>query len=270
MRFDLLNHGNGRVVAVVLLVAALIVAIGSFNHERPLTLREESAKMAEIARESGEAITKYAVHIEIDKNGHVLVTKKFSANVQHKWFKLGGFFEYPVKRTLPDGTAISTKFRLMSITRDGKKDTTEEYPLSKFMTRRYIYGKTNLAKGLHTFEIKYQLKDIVDHYVDSDRLMLPVVEEGWRVPVKEVAVRVSFPPQVMISQVSGRGLTNSTEVLSNTDRPNNQLILWTNGELKPFEGMGVEVRLPPGAVKRVGKVVFMENPAVQKTDLPLN
>lgn len=139
-----------------------------------------------------EQINSFHADINIQLDGSVIITE--TLNIRHEGIKIRrGFI-----RSLP--TNSGEKYQLISVKRNGR-------PEPSFVEQPYGFYEINTGDDSFlpkpadsTFEIKYQVWNVLRKYDTHDELYWNVTGDNWDFPILKASAQVHFPQGVQLSK----------------------------------------------------------------------
>ncbi len=205
------------------------------------------------AAQAAEKITNFDVHIDVQKNGDLIITETIDLISEGYEIQRGIFRELP--RTYKFmGVTQDYEYDLISISRDGQPENYSRQTNGNAIVWRIGNRNIFLKDGPHKYEIKYRVADQIRHHYDGD---VPVKDEVywnatgsyWAFPIEKARVKLSFPQGVNIleQQAYTGGFGNSGS--NYTARQNRYDIVYeTSRPLNVREGITVAASVEPGVL----------------------
>lgn len=144
---------------------------------------------------SSEQINTFHADINIQLDGSVIITE--TLNIRHEGHKI----KRGIVRTLP--TNSGEKYQLISVKRNGVTEPS-------FVKRTYGHYHINtgnesfLPRPMEsTFEIKYQVWNVLRKYDTHDELYWNVTGDDWDFPILKASARVYLPNGVQLTKKTG-------------------------------------------------------------------
>ena len=184
-----------------------------------------------------EQINSFHADINIQLDGSVIITE--TLNIRHEGIKIRrGFI-----RSLP--TNSGEKYQLISVKRNGR-------PEPSFVEQPYGFYEINTGDDSFlpkpadsTFEIKYQVWNVLRKYDTHDELYWNVTGDNWDFPILKASAQVYLP--------QGAEITKQTSFIGRKNSKNNGLYhqngLWSAPKpLSPGEQLTIVAGFTPNVV----------------------
>jgi hypothetical protein len=215
-------------------------------------------------RAPGEKIISFAADITVHEDTSIEVREEFVVHSEETYFKWGMIRHLPItanerwdKRFAgewKDDTGIRVK--ILEVTEDGERISYEQGSGAGYAQLQIGKRDAPLARGDHTFVIKYLAEGAPRSLADHDELYWNVLGHYLDLPVGEAKVRVHLPAGVPTEEihpdahVGGRGVSNprnpDTELTREEESPGTASYRATN--LGPAQSLSVAVSWPKGFV----------------------
>jgi len=197
-------------------------------------------------------IEEFDAHVEIQSDGGLRVTETITA-----------FFSVPkhgIYRTIPIHYNVayhqySLRFRLLSVTdADGAE---RQAKLSKDgFSQRIRIGRSDVkVRGAQVYKITYEVYRAILHEQDRTVLRWNATGNEWGVPINQSTVTVGLPMPLSDDSVAydaWTGAYGATAKDYTSGRVDDSTIEFRTGNLRPREGITIEVSMPESAVSQVG------------------
>jgi hypothetical protein len=177
---------------------------------------------AGVTRAPGERIISFATDITVREDTSIEVREEFTVHSEGSYFKWGMVRHLPISSNerwdkrfggeWKDDTGIRVK--ILEVTEDGERVSYEQGSGWGYGQLRIGKMDVPLARGDHTFVIKYLAEGVLRSLADHDELYWNALGYYFDLPVEEATVRVHLPaglPQDEIQPegyVGGRGVSN--------------------------------------------------------------
>jgi hypothetical protein len=226
-------------------------------------------------RAPGERIVSFAADITVHEDTSTEVREEFVVHSEGTYFKWGMIRHLPItgnerwdKRFAGEWKDDSgIRLKILEVTEDGERVSYEQGSGAGYA--QLEIGKRNvpLARGDHTFVIKYLAESVPRSLADHDELYWNVLGHYFDLPVEEATVRVHLPSGVPteeiqpVAYVGGRGVSNprnpDTELTREEESPGTASYRATN--LGPAQSLSVAVSWPKGFVTPPKMGVFVRD-----------
>jgi uncharacterized membrane protein YgcG len=192
-----------------------------------------------------EGIPEYAVRIEIEPSGDILVTERivydFGAAERHGIFRV-----IPFRFPFDDGHDRIYEIEVIDVV--GSAGTPDEFEREEDGGILNIrIGDPDLTiTGRHTYTIRYRVAGALNGFADHDELYWNTVGTEWPVPIDRASAEVTAPvPITQVTCFAGAAGSNLTCAKSKTD---GRKATFSQRDLPPSNGLTVVVGFPTGAV----------------------
>ncbi len=151
-----------------------------------------------------EKITRFDVDIDVQTDGDIRVTETIAVISEGKMIRRGIFRDLPA--TYGDdktGGALPYQYDVISVTRNGDK---EPYEIStEGNAKRIRIGNPDrrLARGAHTYSIRYEVKNQIRYQDGFDELYWNATGTYWDFPIDEVEVTITLPDGARVLEKNG-------------------------------------------------------------------
>ncbi len=173
-------------------------------------------------RAPGEKIVSFATDIAVHEDTSIEVREEFIVHSEETYFKWGMIRHLPITSNerwdkrfggeWKDDTGIRVK--ILDVTQDGGRVSFEQSHGAGYAQLRIGKANAPLARGDHTFVIKYLAEGVLRSRADHDELYWNVLGHYLDLPVDEAAFHVHLPAGVPTEEiqpdayVGGRGVSN--------------------------------------------------------------
>jgi hypothetical protein len=215
-------------------------------------------------RAPGEKIDSFAADITVHEDTSTEVREEFVVHSEETYFKWGMIRHLPITSNerwdkrfggeWKDDTGIRVK--ILEITEDGERVSYQQGSGAGYAQLQIGKIDVPLARGDHTFVIKYEAEGVPQSLGDHDELYWNMLGHYLDLPVEEATVRVHLPAGVPTEEihanayVGGRGVSNprnpDTELTREEDSMDAASYRATN--LGPAQSLSVAVSWPKGFV----------------------
>jgi len=195
-----------------------------------------------------ERINSYDVIIDVQKDGDFIVTETISVNAEGRQIRRGIFRDLP-RFKLDDGDTIPYQYKILSVTRNGKKEPFRNENQGNAKNVRIGDADVFLPSGEHVYEIQYEVKNEVRYFDSYDEVYWNVTGTYWAFPIDMASATIKLPPGANIQEHStytgSRGSTGSDAKYS---RANGNYVFTTTRPFKPREGLTVSLTFDKGLI----------------------
>jgi predicted membrane protein DUF2207 len=177
---------------------------------------------AGVTRAAGERVISFATDITVREDTSIEVREEFTVHSEGTYFKWGMIRHLPISSNerwdkrfggeWKDDTGIRVK--ILEVTEDGERVSYDQGSGWGYGQLRIGKMDVPLARGDHTFVIKYLAEGVLRPLVDRDELYWNALGYYFELPVEEATVRVHLPAGVPLggiqpeAYVGGRGVSN--------------------------------------------------------------
>ncbi|MBL1280897.1 MAG: DUF2207 domain-containing protein [Fluviicola sp.] len=152
--------------------------------------------------ENSEKVLNFHSNIEILANNHVRVSETIKVVVKGIVFKRGIFREIPLSYDYKGGN-VHVGFDLLSVKKEGEE---ENYFTKKKDNGIIIYvGNEDvfLKEGVYTYEIVYEVSDVLLYNEEFDEFYWNVNGNGWEVQMDKLSATIIYPKGAELIQYDG-------------------------------------------------------------------
>ncbi|TNF07365.1 MAG: DUF2207 domain-containing protein, partial [Pseudomonadales bacterium] len=188
-----------------------------------------------------EAIEHFAVTLQVESDGNLLVTERILVRAEGQDIQRGIYRDLPVSYALPAGLRETSPITLLGVTRDGQPESVHSERNGAWV--RYYLGSSSvlLEPGRYRYELRYRVARALLHHADRDELYWNVTGNGWVFPIRRASVEVRLPGGARIGQLAAyTGASGAQgkdyEVLLRSD---DFVSLATTGQLPAYHGLTV-------------------------------
>ncbi len=206
------------------------------------------------AQADGERIDSYAVAIEVEADGTLLVREEiaydFGSSERH-----GIFREIVTRQRYDDRFDRSYPLNVISVTAT-PPNTSAHYEVEDAgggLTRLRVGDAARTISGRHTYLITYRLRGTMNGFDDHDELYWNVIGAQWDVPIDRASVTVRAPAPAT-SAICFAGATGSNAPCARASVEGGRAV-FAHERLDTFEGLTIVVALPKGAVPEPAPVL---------------
>jgi len=149
------------------------------------------------------------------------------------------------------GNTVRVGFEVEEVLRDGRREPYHIKPAANGV-KVYIGQKDKLlARGVHTYTIRYRTNRQLGYFQDFDELYWNVTGHGWTFRIDRAEAVVELPPGARVLQhaayTGAKGSKGQDFTVRQDDRGN--LVFTTTRPLPPGQGLTVAVAWPKGVVR---------------------
>jgi len=194
----------------------------------------------------------FDARVEIQSDGGLRVTETITA-----------FFSIPkhgIYRTIPIHYNVayhqySLRFKLLSVTDADGVERQAKLSNDGFSQRIRIGRPDVKVRGAQIYKITYQVYRAILHEQDRTVLRWNATGNEWGVPINQSTVTVELPVPLgddSVAYDAWTGAYGATGKDYTSGRVDDSTIQFRTGNLRPREGITIEVSLPESAVSQVG------------------
>ncbi|MDX5371871.1 MAG: DUF2207 domain-containing protein [Pseudomonadaceae bacterium] len=206
-----------------------------------------------LATERGEVIEDFAVEVEVQRDGSLLVSERITVQARGEQIRRGIYRDFPVRSRLAGLLDKRVGFELLEVRRDGEPEPHFQQPQGA-MQRVYI-GREDLqlAPGRYQYLLRYRSDRQLLQRPGEDELYWNVTGNDWAFPILRASVRVHLPAGAEV--LAAQGYTGwAGEQGGDYRRLDDELVpaFATTRELQPGEGFTIALAWRAGLVQRPG------------------
>ncbi|MEM7330183.1 MAG: DUF2207 domain-containing protein [Pseudomonadota bacterium] len=202
------------------------------------------------AAQSEEEIRSFDVEIEVEKDGDILVTETISVNVEGDEIRRGIFRELPAFYADADGKGtLPYRYNVLSVRKDGQRERYERERNGNAVLIRIGDPDRFLPYRVHTYEIKYRVKNQIRYSDRFDELFWNVTGSYWLFPIESASARIRFPDGAQIIETNVyTGGFGETEQNANYRRDGDAHLITTTEPLNIREGLTISLTFERGVI----------------------
>ena len=210
---------------------------------------------AEDRSNTTERIIDFHADINIEASGKILITEYITLYAGGMDIRRGIIRNIPEARIDERNKAKILPVKVRSLKCDGEESRYHIKYVDRFgFPEIEIYfgsSKTILEKGVHQYELIYEIRGHIGFFDEFDELYWNVVGNEWEFPIERASAKVHLPKaSKMIQWSCYTGVKYSTEKKCSLDGDMTTPIFTTINVLPPHEGFTIAVAFPRGIVKR--------------------
>ncbi|MEZ5957796.1 MAG: DUF2207 domain-containing protein [Hyphomonadaceae bacterium] len=206
-----------------------------------------------------EQINSFDVAIEVQRDGDIIVTETLSVTSLGIEIRRGIFRDLPRFYVDADNTRLAYQYHVLDIQRDGHNEPYDtETDGNAF---RIIIGDEDifLDEGLHTYVIKYEVKNQVRYFETYDEIYWNVTGNYWNFPIAHSRATITLPSGANVTRTAAyTGTVGETGRDFTYTATGGQHIFATTRPLASGEGLTASIGFdkglidPPSAADRGG------------------
>ncbi len=221
---------------------ALVLALAAVTATAPRAAR---------ADESAYVIRRFHTDLAVQADGLVRVEERLEVEFAEP--RHGIYRTIPIRYTDPKGYAYSLGFRLLDVhDENGAIHKAQVSHKGRYVDIR-IGDANRTVMGRTVYVIRYELRDALAHFPNSDELYWNATGNEWRTPIEVASATVRLPaglPADSLQAAAYTGLFGSTERNVRIAYPGPGVVHFEAlAPLAPLEGLTVAVAWPPGYVR---------------------
>ena len=197
-----------------------------------------------------EEIRSFDVVIEVQKNGDIKVTETIDVNVEGRDIRRGIFRDLPAYFEDLDGKGrLPYRYTVLSVRKDGEREPYSRESNGNAVLIRIGDPDVYLDHRVHTYEIRYLVKNMVRYSESFDEVYWNATGTYWQFPILSASAEVVFPEDARVVDAAaytgyrgsvGRDYDYSAESTTHTFR--------TNRALAAREGLTVSIAIEKGVI----------------------
>ncbi len=197
-----------------------------------------------------EEIRRFAVEIEVEQDGDIVVTETIVVNVEGREIRRGIFRDFPAYYLDEDDRGrLPYRYDVLSVQRDGAREPYERERDGNAVRLRIGDPDRFLEYREHVYEIRYRVKNQIRYFEDYDELYWEVTGVYWQFPILEASASIVFPPGLnIVGMDSFTGAFGATGRDAAYQREGNAHVFKTTAPLAAREGLGVSMRFEKGLI----------------------
>ncbi|MEL7539928.1 MAG: DUF2207 domain-containing protein [Pseudomonadota bacterium] len=197
-----------------------------------------------------EEIRQFEVEIEVEKDGDIVVTETIAVNVEGYDIRRGIFRELPATYADADGTGtLPYRYDVLSVRRDGEREQYERERNGNAVVIRIGDPDRYLDYRVHTYELRYRVKNQIRYFDDFDELFWNVTGSYWLFPIQEASARVTFPDGAQIKETNFyTGRLGAADQNADYRRDGDAHLITTTEPLGVREGLTISMTLEKGLI----------------------
>ncbi|MEM7457863.1 MAG: DUF2207 domain-containing protein [Pseudomonadota bacterium] len=197
-----------------------------------------------------EEIRQFDVEIEVEKDGDIVVTETIAVNVEGYDIRRGIFRELPATYADADGTGtLPYRYDVLSVRRDGEREQYERERNGNAVVIRIGDPDRYLDYRVHTYELRYRVKNQIRYFDEFDELFWNVTGSYWLFPIQEASARVTFPDGAQIKETNFyTGRLGAADQNADYRRDGDAHLITTTEPLGVREGLTISMTLEKGLI----------------------
>ncbi|GJL96008.1 MAG: hypothetical protein DHS20C05_24130 [Hyphococcus sp.] len=195
-----------------------------------------------------ERITNFAVNIQVEKDGDILVTEVISVNAEGRQIRRGIFRDLPRYYT-KGGKKLPYSYDIRRVEKNGKREPYAKETVGNAFRIRIGDADVFLSNGAYHYKITYEVKNQARYFDSYDEIYWNATGSYWAFPIDKAEVRISLPGEAgALQQAAYTGGQGSNA--QNYDYAFRGGVHYFNSVEKfdPREGMTVSVGFAKGVI----------------------
>ena len=197
-----------------------------------------------------EEIRRFAVDIEVEQDGDIVVTETIAINVEGRNIRRGIFRDFPAYYLDEDDRGrLPFRYKVLSVTRNGEREPYSRDRVDNAVRLQIGEEDRFLEYREHVYEIRYRVKNQIRYFEDYDVLYWNVTGVYWQFPILQASTSIVFPPGLdLIDTESFTGPLGAAGTSANYRREGNAHVFSTTEPLGANEGLTFSMRLEKGLI----------------------
>ena len=206
-----------------------------------------------------EQINSFDAAIEVQRDGDVIVTETLRVTSEGQQIRRGIFRDLPRFYVDAENVRLAYGYHVLDIQRDGNDEPyTTETDGNAF---RIIIGDEDvfLNNGVHTYVIKYEVKNQIRYFDSYDEIYWNVTGNNWNFPIAQARATFTLPAGANVTQTAAyTGTVGAAGRNFSYSASGDHHVFETTQPLSPGEGLTVGIGFakglidPPSATDRGG------------------
>ncbi len=201
-----------------------------------------------------ERISFFQSDVTINPDGTLTVKETIRFHAYGLGIKRGLVREFPTRYEDRDGTRVTVRFDLESVTRDGKEEPWHIESVSNGVEIFIGAEDVLLSRGEHEYVLTYTTSDQLGFFADHDELYWNVTGNGWIFEIEKAEAIIRLPngaSSTMLDVFTGaQGSVAKNATIAETS-PGIVTATTTRG-LRANEGLTIAVAWPKGVIAEPG------------------
>lgn len=139
-----------------------------------------------------EAITRFDVTIEVQKNADVVVTERIAVEAEGVSIRRGIFRDLPFYYE-SDGARLPYSYEVLDVLRDSRREPYETETDGNAFRIRIGREDVYLDHGAHEYEIRYRVRNQVRYFDNHDEIYWNATGNYWDFPIRAARANVVLP-----------------------------------------------------------------------------
>lgn len=151
---------------------------------------------------AAEQINRFDVVIEVETDGDIIVTETINVTAEGAEIRRGIFRDLP-RFYESDGVRLAYDYAVLNVQRDGRDERYDTETDGNAFRIRIGDEDVLLDHGIHTYAIRYRVKNQVRYFSDYDEIYWNVTGNYWAFPIVEAQATIVLPPGALITATHG-------------------------------------------------------------------
>ncbi|MHA7899668.1 MAG: DUF2207 domain-containing protein [Henriciella sp.] len=197
-----------------------------------------------------EEIRRFAVEVEVERDGDILVKETIAVNVEGRDVRRGIFREFPAYYLDEEtGGRLPYRYDVLSIRKDGRREPYDRETNGTAVMIRIGDPDRFLDYREHVYEIRYRVKNQIRYFDTYDEFYWNVTGNYWLFPIRNASVSIIFPPGAdIVGTDAFTGGLGETGRNASYQRQGNAHEFTTIEPLGRRQGLTVSVRIEKGLI----------------------
>ena len=142
-----------------------------------------------------EKIDSFDVAITVETDGDIIVSETLNVTSEGNQIRRGIFRDLPryYADDAREGDRLPYQYDIRQVTRDGRREPYDVEKDGNAYRIRIGDADVFLERGMHTYEIEYEVKNQIRYFESHDELYWNVTGHYWLFPIEQAAARITLP-----------------------------------------------------------------------------
>ncbi|MEZ5939077.1 MAG: DUF2207 domain-containing protein [Hyphomonadaceae bacterium] len=206
------------------------------------------AALFAVAAQAEETINRFDVHIEVQKNGDIIVTENIDVNAEGARIRRGIFRDLPRTYT-QNGDTLPFRYDVLDVKRDDRPEPYETSTEGNAWRIQIGDPDVYLTPGEHAYQIRYRVKNQVRYFDSYDEIYWNATGTYWAFPILAARAEIVLPPGGQVVQTAAyTGALGATgQDFTHTTSGDAQIFEATR-RLEAGEGLTVSIGFAKGLI----------------------
>ena len=206
--------------------------------------------------QSYERIRLFDSDVRVQTNGDLIATETITVEAELREIRRGILRDFPTTYSLAGGRRVVVGFDVISVERNGKRETYSIESLYNGKRIRIGSGSVLLGRGKHTYTIRYRTTRQVGFYPDFDELFWNATGTGWSFEIESAVATIRLPEG---AKIQSRAFYTGAQGEKRDDarivgEQDNLIVFRTTKALPRENGLSVAVSWQKGIVSPPGRL----------------